>query len=155
MLTTTTAARSIAEEIFRGLIIVNTEPATLHGDFALGRFLEGVEFLLILWGESISWERSTRTGETHRAPTGAGRTPAQALDIQSRACVAGTTLGGILPLVAFLSSYPARMAPEPIATGIHAGHLLRVGLWVCLRLQAEGGSASHVEGSRRCVRKKS
>ena len=64
------------------------KPATLHGDFALGTLLEGVEFLLILWGGSMSCERGTRRGETHRAPSGAGRTPAQALDIQPQAGVA-------------------------------------------------------------------
>jgi hypothetical protein len=35
------------------------------------------------------------------------------------------------------------MAPEPIATGIHASGLLQAGLWVCLRLQTEGSSAGH------------
>lgn len=155
VLTTTTAARSIADKIFRGLIIVSIKPATPHGDFALGTFFEGIEFLLILWGGSISYERSTRTGETHRAPSGAGGTPAQAFNVQSQTGVAGP--GGVLAFVALLSSYPAGMAPQPVAAAVRASCLGRVGLWVylrlqTLRLQTEGSSADHVQGWTRCIR---
>ncbi len=75
VLTVATAARCIAKEILRGLIIVDIEPATPHGDFALGTFLEGVELLLILWGVSISNERSTRAGENERSTSLDGKHP--------------------------------------------------------------------------------
>ena len=88
--------------------------------------------------------------KTNGAPARAGRTPAQALDVQSQAGIAGTSLGGVLSLVALLSSYPARMAPKPVAAAIRTSRLLGVGLWACLRLQTEGRSAGH-GGSRRDV----
>lgn len=88
--------------------------------------------------------------KTNGAPARTGSTPAQTFNVQSQAGVAGTSFGGVLPLVALFSSYPACMAPKPVAAAIRASRLLRVGLWACLRLQTEGSSAGH--GSTRCVR---
>jgi hypothetical protein len=68
--------------------------------------------------EVRGWEK------THGAPSWAGRTPAQALNVQSQAGLAGATLGGVLPLVALFSSYPARMAPKPVAAAIRVNRLL-------------------------------
>ena len=75
VLTAATAARCIAKEILRGLVIVRIEPATLHGNFALGTFLEGVELLLILWGVSISHGRSSRIEEDERSTSPGGKDP--------------------------------------------------------------------------------
>ena len=76
-------------------------------------------------GEGQSHMRGVLEREkTHRAPSGAGRTPAQALNVQSQAGIAGTAIGEVLPLITLLSSYPARVAPKPVAAAIRARLLL-------------------------------
>ena len=155
ILTAATATRCITKEILRGLIIVHIEPATLHGDFALGIFLESVELLLILWGVSISYGRSSRTEENERSTSPGGKDPSP-----SSQCLISSRYRMNLPwrgpFARRTSFFVSCTYGTQVGCGRYSGEWFAGSRPVGLPATASGGKICGPWGkSTRCVREKS